>query len=112
MSVRNKSRFTAVIAMSAMVMQAQAALFDNKLTFDTDSGWVSINNRASGCISNCMDDFEGVLMDSGRAIKGFRGVCTKKKKKGTIVWKIEDDIGKTMTFWILNSYYILEGKSA
>ena len=77
--------------------------------FDTDSETVGVDNRCSGCISDKEYHFEN-LRPSDRVIKGFGGSRTTHVMIGTLVWRIQDDDGKTHVFRIPNSYYVPSGK--
>ena len=91
-------------------MNAQATNFEHQERFDTDSRPCGIDNRASACMSDSVADFQGPLIDSTRYIRGFGGTKTYNIKKGTLVWSIEDDLGKVTKFHIKNSYYVPDGK--
>jgi hypothetical protein len=56
-----------------------------------------------------LEDFQGPLVDSNRAIKGFGGTTTAKVKIGTITWKWLDNQGKTHTFLIPKLFYVPDG---
>jgi hypothetical protein len=77
--------------------------------FDTDSGLVGIDNRASACMSNQIKDFVGPVCPMNRIVKGFAGSRTTNVQTGTIEWRIEDDNGKVTKHRIPNSYYVPEG---
>ena len=83
---------------------------ENNLRFDTDSGRVGIDNRASACISHDISDFVGPLKKVHRAIKGFGGEKTWDIYTGTIVWKWYDNDGNLHRFKIPKSYYVPQGK--
>lgn len=83
---------------------------ENYARFDTDSGRVGIDNRASACISHDISDFVGPLKKVNRAIKGFGGEKTWNVYTGTIVWKWHDNDGQLHRFKIPNSYYVPQGK--
>jgi hypothetical protein len=74
--------------------------------FDTNDALVGIDNQASACMSDDINDFVGPLMHTNRIVKGFARHRTAKVQKGTIEWKWEDDNGKVTTHRIPNSYYI------
>ena len=58
---QSRSR-TATIAMSVLAMQANATIAnERRVTFDTDSEAVGVDNRCSGCISHVKSDFVGEL---------------------------------------------------
>ena len=79
--------------------------------FDSDSDWVGIDNRTSACISDRESDFKpGTLRPSGRVIKGFGGQLFHNVMVGTLVWRIEDNTGRTHVFTIPGSFYVPEGK--
>ena len=56
-------------------MQAEGTRISQQqhIRFDTDSEPIGIDNRCTGCISHRIEDFDGPLTDSGRAIRGFGG---------------------------------------
>jgi hypothetical protein len=107
---RSKSRAT-VLALSVLAMQANAKnATERQVRFDTDSEFVGVDNRCSGCISHVKSDFVGNLERTNRIIKGFGGSRTMNVQVGTIRWKWEDDQGRAHTFDIPNSYYVPDGK--
>ena len=85
-------------------------IHENIARFDTDSGAVGIDNRASACISHDINDFDGPLRKVNRSIKGFGGERVWNVMMGTIVWKWCDNQGRQHKFRIPNSYYIPDGK--
>ena len=89
----------------AVMVYAAAARASANSTFDTDSGTVGIDNRASGCFSHVIDDFVGPVRDCKRIVKGFGGSKTSNVKIGTLKWSWEDDKGLKTTHLISNSYY-------
>ena len=109
-SPRKTLRHVATAAFVAVAMAAEGSpIHENRVTFDTDSSPIGVDNRCTGCISHCIEDFEGPLRDSNRAIKGFGGSRTTNIKLGTIVWKWDDDTGQTYKFTIPNSFYVPAG---
>ena len=78
--------------------------------FDTDSTVCGVDNRASYSISHVAGDFEGELEECVRVINDFRGRRKVNIKKGTLIWRWEDDMGKPHKFRIPNSYYIPDGR--
>ena len=82
----------------------------NNARFDTDSGRIGVDNRASACISDYIGDFIGPLTKVHRAIKGFGGERVLDVYKGTICWKWNDNDGNLHRFVIPNSYYVPKGK--
>ena len=109
-----KRNLTTWLAMTIVAMRANGAsgapIYDNQAHFDTDSGLIGVDNHASGCISDRIDDFDGPLQDCNHAIKGFGRTRTTNIKIGTIIWKWGDDKGKIHKFRIPNSFYVPEGK--
>ena len=74
-----------LVVMQVLAFQAHSSKHANTVAFDTDSGPVGIDNRASGCMSGNVDDFIGTLQPVSRTIKGFGGsrvynvsICTLK----------------------------------
>jgi len=82
----------------------------NTARFDTDSGRIGVDNRASACISDYIGDFIGPMTKVHRAIKGFGGERVMDVYKGTICWKWNDNDGNLHRFVIPNSYYVPKGK--
>ena len=101
---RSFLRWIAMVTMTSPV--AKQSPSEREVFFDTDSGPVGIDNRCSVCISHRIDDFNGPLRDTKRAIKGFGGTRTTSIKVGTIIWKWADDEGKVHKFVIPNSLYV------
>ena len=79
----SSNRKLAFLAFAAVTMQGTGGLQDNQISFDTDSAPIGIDNRCTGCISHRIEDFEGPLQESNRAIKGFGGTRTTNVKIGT-----------------------------
>ena len=100
-----------IIALIALVMQAEGNRVSQQqqVRFDTDSEPIGIDNRCTGCISHRIEDFDGPLIDSGRAIKGFGGTKTMNVQIGTISWKWLDDEGVSHKFVIPRSFYVPSG---
>ena len=89
----------------AVMVFSAAARSSNVVAFDTDSGEVGINNRASGCFSHVISDFVGPMRDCNKVVKGFGGSRTSNVKMGTLKWSWDDDKGVKSTHLIPNSYY-------
>ena len=107
---RTKSKRYGLLAIAAIAMQAKGShIHENRIHFDTDSEPIGIDNRCTGCISHKIEDFDGPLIESNRAIKGFGGSRTANVKIGTITWKWLDDEGKTHKFVIPKSFYVPSG---
>ena len=77
--------------------------------FDTDSALLRIDNCATACISNRIEDFEGPLTPMRRKIQGI-GNAIGAIQKGTFTFSLEDDEGKVHKFRIPNSYYAPQAK--
>ena len=78
--------------------------------FDSDAESIGIDNRASACISHCIDDFVGIMTDTRRTIIGYHGTKTSNLKMGTLRWKWTDDQGLSHVHTIPNSFYSPEGQ--
>jgi len=107
-------RETTLHAVETLVAESSTNIYgeqirENRVRFDTDSGRVGIDNRASACISDKIGDFVGKLTKVNRAIKGFGGARVMNVYKGTILWKWCDDQGVIHRFKIPNSYYVPQG---
>jgi hypothetical protein len=105
----NGKKRMAFLAFATVAMQGTGGLKDNHTSFDTDSAPIGIDNRCTGCISHRIEDFEGPLQESNRAIKGFGGTRTTNVKIGTIVWRWNDNQGKHHKFVIPKSFYVPQG---
>ncbi len=99
-----------LIAMPAVAMQANVKQSERVTIFDTDTQWIGVDNRCSGCTSHIKSDFVGRLNPTKRTIKGFAGSRTVNVSIGTLRWEWKDDNGTTHTFLIPNSYYVPDGK--
>ena len=98
--------------MSAILaMQARTAVASERIAqFDTDTEWIGVDNRCTGCISHVKSDFVGPLKQSQRVVQGFGGTKVTNIKIGTLRWTWDDNLGRSHTFDIPNSYYIPDGK--
>ena len=97
-----------IYSMMAYSTKVGAAKY-KRVSFDTDSKAIGVDNRASACISNDIADFVDTPHVCNRTIKSFGGVKTRKVMRGTIQWRWCDDLGVVHKFLIPNSYYIPEG---
>ena len=75
-------------------------MHDNTLPFNANAELIGVYNRESGCMSHCIDDFEGPVQQTNHLMKGFSGTKTWNVSKGTIVWKWQDDQGQELKFII------------
>ena len=80
-----------------------------QIRWHTANESIGIDNRCSATISHKIEDFIGQMRSSKRVISGYGGTKTAGLKKGTILWKWNDDTGKTHHFKITDSYYSPEG---
>ena len=89
--------------MTVLAMQVNATIStEREACFDTDLAMIGIDNQCLACISHCEENFEpGLLKRCDRVVKGFGG---------TLLWHWEDNQGIVTTFWILQSYYVPDGK--
>jgi hypothetical protein len=78
-------------------------------SFDTDSYEIGIDNRASYSMSHRKEDFEGEIKMTQRRIRGIAGTILTKVGYGTLLWKIEDDLGRSHQIRLPNSLYVPEG---
>ena len=93
----------------AVMVFSAAAKSAGITTFDTDSGEVGIDNRASGCFSHMISDFVGPMRNCNKVVKGFGGSRTSNVKMGTLKLSWDDDRGDKTTHLIPNSYYSKAG---
>ena len=104
-----KDKCRRIAALVAIAMSTTHVNAYHNMWYNTDSGPVGIDNRCTACISHVIADFDGPLDDVDRSIRGFGGSRTTGVKKGTLVWRWEDDEGKPHKFKIPNSYYVPAG---
>jgi hypothetical protein len=84
-SRRKGSLGMGMMAFAAVAMQAnggQSNCLETMVTFDADLVPIGVDNRCTGCISNRI--FEGPMIKSNRAIKGFGGSRTTGMMIGTL----------------------------
>ena len=96
-----------ITAMAVLAMTAahQTKPMERKAIFDTDSGEVGVDNRATGCISNVKTDFvDGTLKPCNRSIKGYHGQRRSGIMTGTLRWSVLDDTGMRDEFLIPKSF--------
>jgi Reverse transcriptase (RNA-dependent DNA polymerase) len=97
---------------STMVFEAKHGAdgkpFSN--AWDTDSGRVGVDCRASACMSNRIEDFvPGSLQPCNKRVQTFGGHHVSNIQVGTIHWEVQSDDGQTHVFEIPKSYYVPEG---
>ena len=73
--------------------------------FDSDSQTLMINDGASACITNCMDDFIEPPKRVERKVKGIKGYA-KATHRGTRKWHVKDDSGVVHVMVIQGTYLI------
>ena len=74
-------------------------------TFKSDSVPIMVDDRASACITNSMEDFVGKTRCIDQKVKGIAGNA-QATCHSTIHWCIEDDDGAEHTLKIKRCYYI------
>jgi hypothetical protein len=105
-SQKNSEALPAILALSAKQSEKNKPAFQ----FDSVSKIISIDNCASYCISNDQKDIQDHLRHINKQVKGIGGII-KEVMTGTIVWYLEDDIGKVHTQVIPGSLYIPQAPS-
>ena len=108
-SIANRMHHT-MFAMPAVAMQANVKQLERMTPFDTDTQWIGVDNRCSGCISHVKSDLVERLIPAMRTIRGIAGSRTVNVSIGTLIWEWEDDGGTAHVFLIPNSYYVPDGK--
>ena len=98
------------VSMKTKITKTDASYHINQMVLDSDSANIGVDNRCTSCISHESTDFIGELQTCNRAIKGFGGTQTPLIKRGTILWKWDDDQGLQHKFPIPNSFYVPSGK--
>ena len=77
--------------------------------FDSDSGIIGVDGRASACIDKKVDVVPGTLRKTNKRVKVFGGLFTGDVCKCTLRWTFLDHAGVSHTFEIPNSCYIPGG---
>ena len=62
-------------------------MHDDTSPFDTNAELIGVDNRASGCASHNIKDFEGPVKEINWSNKGFGGARTWNVSVGTMAWK-------------------------
>ena len=73
--------------------------------FDSDSQTLMLNNGASACITNCMDDFIESPKQVDRKVKGINSHANATHR-GTLKWHVDDDSGLVHIMVIRGVYLI------
>jgi hypothetical protein len=77
----------------------------DKLTFDSDSYEIMVDNCCSQSITNNIKDYIDPPVNTSVQVKGYNGISTTTTKKGTVLWKWSDDKGKVHNIILPNTYY-------
>ena len=85
-------------------------VYQNCRPLDPDAESIGIDNRASACISHCIDDFVSDMIPTNKTIIGYNNSKTCNLMMGTIRWKWTDDERLEHSHLIPESYYSPEGK--
>ena len=72
-----------IFSMMAYSTKVGAAKY-KRVSFDTDSKAIGVDNRASSCISNDIADFVDTPQECNRTITSFGDIKTRKVMRGTI----------------------------
>jgi hypothetical protein len=99
----------AFVAVAMQVNGMQSNCLETMVTFNADSVPVGVDNRCTGCVSNRIEDFEGPMVESNRATKGFGGSRTTGMMIGTLAWKWMDNEGREHKFLIPKSLCVKGG---
>ena len=73
--------------------------------FDSDSHALILDDGASGCITNCMDDFIESPKRVNWKVKGIKG-HSNATHQGTLKWHVKDDTGLVHVMVIQGAYLI------
>lgn len=84
---------------------SSTSTYHNVSPIDSDAQSIGIINRASACISHCIDDFVGKMTPTRRTIIGYNKSNTSNLQMGTLRWKWTDDEGLPHVHPIPNSFY-------
>ena len=74
-------------------------------TFNSDSMPIMVDDGASACITNTMEDFVGKTQCINQKVNGIAGNA-QATCQGMVHWQIEDDDGVQHTLKIKGCYYI------
>jgi hypothetical protein len=73
--------------------------------YDTDSFPIMLDNRASKCLTNSLEDFIGIPKPTNARIKGISGAKVPATYIGTAKWAFEDDDGRCHDLILPGTYY-------
>ena len=73
--------------------------------FDSDSHILMLDDGASGCITNCKEDFVEPPKRVDRKVKGIKGHADGTHR-GALKWYLEDDTGLVHVIMIQGAYLI------
>jgi hypothetical protein len=108
-AVSQEATFSEDLPQACFAYQAKIANhpLNNPIKFDYESFLIGIDNHASRCISNCIDDFQSAIKPTNKQLAGISGSLTIKGT-GTVKWIIEDDDGIHHSINIPNTLYVPE----
>ena len=72
------------VSMEAKINDGEVNYYSNRITMDSESGEIGIDNICTTYISHTREYFLGELVDSTRRIKGFGGTRSPLIKKVTL----------------------------
>jgi hypothetical protein len=73
--------------------------------YDTDFFPILLDNHASKCLTNNLQDFLGTPTPTRARIKGIGGARVQATYKGTVRWSFADDDGRVHDFLLPDTYY-------
>lgn len=76
------------------------------MSFDTDAFPIAIDSGSTFCLTDHRSDFEGPLTQVDIRIQGISDKKGAAKWKGTAVWNIQDDDGRTHKLHIPNTLLV------
>ena len=104
---RNVSRVTVYEACPRQMNENEQEIkMNNKISFDSDSFEIGVDNRCSYTMTNNPNDFVGPIKPCEKSyVRGIKGLV-KVNGIGTIQWLITDDDGNTHEISIKNSLLV------
>jgi hypothetical protein len=108
-AVSQEATFSEDLPQACFAYQAKIANrpLNTPIRFDYESFLIGIDNHASRCISNCIDDFQSAIKPTNKQLAGISGSLTIKGT-GTVKWIIEDDDGICHSINIPNTLFVPE----